>query len=96
MADFKGGTTNVILHCKPEKPKGKSQIFKSFSDGFRCFEFEEGGEGNKVIEYGKRKGCVRPKHTQSLCVKSYSNNTTQPTVMIILVSLDKPLHQFEI
>ena len=23
-----------------KKPKGKAQIFKSFSDGFRCFEFE--------------------------------------------------------
>jgi hypothetical protein len=40
MGDFKGGTTNVILRCKTEKPKGKSHIFKSFSDGFRCFEFE--------------------------------------------------------
>jgi hypothetical protein len=30
----------LFYGVKPEKPKGKSQIFKSFSDGFRYFEFE--------------------------------------------------------
>jgi hypothetical protein len=41
---FEGKTTYSILQCKTEKPKEKFQIFKSFSDMFRWFEFE-GEEG---------------------------------------------------
>ena len=53
MGYFKGGTTNTILPCKIAKTKGKSQIYKTFSDRFRYFEFEGGGD-IKVDENGKR------------------------------------------
>ena len=48
---FKGGIRNTILPCEITKTKGKSQIFKNISDGFRYFEFEGGGV-NKVDENG--------------------------------------------
>ena len=46
---FKDGTTNASLPCEIAETKGKSQICKTISDGFRCVEFK----GTKVDENGK-------------------------------------------
>ena len=46
---FYGRQYKYNFPCKIAKTKGKSQIFKKISDGFRCFEFEG---GNKVDENG--------------------------------------------